>query len=308
MTDALTSAIEAASNELPMMARRLGEPMKNHTSFKIGGPVRAMFFPENAGELARLCGILGECGAEPLIIGNGTNILANDGALDVIAVKTTGLCGIERTGEAEITAGAGAPLSRLAAAACMHGLSGLEFARGIPGTLGGAVAMNAGAYGGEMKDIVHATEAYGPKTGMRAVIGDGHGFAYRHSIFHGTGEIVLSSAMRLHKAGKETIEAKMDELDARRREKQPLELPSAGSTFKRPREGYAASLIERAGMKGYTVGGAQVSEKHAGFIVNRGGASFSDVLAVIERVREAVLKQFGVELELEVKIIKGHKG
>ena len=303
MIDEISLAIEAAANELPLIKHRLGEPMKNHTSFKIGGPVRAMFFPESAGDLTQLHDVLCEYGEEPLIIGNGTNLLVDDKALDMTVIKTTGLGAIERTGETEITAGAGVLLSRLAMFAYQQGLSGLEFAHGIPGSLGGAVTMNAGAYGGEMKDVIYKTTVFNLITGTYTIKGDEHNFSYRNSKFRSSGEIVLSSVIHLQKADKEGIKAKMDELNAMRREKQPLELPSAGSTFKRPKEGYAASLIEQAGMKGYKIGGAQVSEKHSGFIVNQGNASFSDVIKVIEHVRKTVQKQCGIELELEVEII-----
>ena len=277
--------------------------MKNHTSFKIGGPARVMFFPENPEDLTQLCDLLHKHGIQPLIMGNGTNLLANDRPLDIAVVKTTGLRSIERIVEDEISAGAGALLSKLAVFAYECGLTGLEFAHGIPGTLGGAVIMNAGAYGGEIKDVVRKTTIYNAKTGKCSITGAEHGFSYRHSRLSDTGETVLSSMIRLEKAEREEIKAKMDELSIRRRESQPLDLPSAGSTFKRPREGYAAALIEQAGLKGYTVGGAQVSEKHSGFIVNRGGASFSDVMAVIEHVRGTVLDRFGIELEPEVRII-----
>ena len=304
MIDIISQAIEAASASLPKMGCRLGEPMKNHTSFKIGGPVRAMFFPENGEELAQLCSVLQGFMIEPLIMGNGTNLLVDDKPLELIAIKTTRFCSIERKGETDIIAGAGVLLSKLAVFAYECELTGLEFAHGIPGTLGGGVTMNAGAYDGEMKDIIRTTTAYSSKNRKYTVTGEEHDFSYRRSVFHGTGDVVLSSVISLRKADKESIKAKMNELDTRRREKQPLELPSAGSTFKRPKGGYAAALIEQAGMKGYTVGGAQVSEKHSGFVVNRGGASFADVITVIEHIRETVLKQFGVELELEIKIIK----
>ena len=305
MMDALTSAIQAAKNRLPPVICRLDEPMKNHTSFRIGGSVRAMFFPESAADLTELLSLFHERGVEPLTMGNGTNMLVADSALDIVVIKTSGACGIERSDENTITADAGVSLSRLAVFACENGLSGLEFAHGIPGTLGGAVAINAGAYGGEMKDVIHTTTAFKPGKGMSEPRGEEHGFSYRHSRFLDSREIVLRSCVRLRKADKERIRAEMDELSARRMESQPLDLPSAGSVFKRPENGYAAALIDRAGLKGYTVGGAQVSEKHSGFIVNRGGASYSDVMAVIEFVREKVLQRAGVELELELRIIRG---
>jgi UDP-N-acetylmuramate dehydrogenase len=167
--------------------------------------------------------------------------------------------------------------------------------------------MNAGAYGGEMKDVILSTRACNPKTGEFTVTGEEHGFSYRHSRFSDTDDVVLSSVIRLRKSNKENIKSKMDELSARRRESQPLDLPSAGSTFKRPQKEYAAALIEQAGLKGFAIGGAAVSEKHSGFIVNRGDAAYADVMAVIDHVRERVLEQFGIELELEVKILKQKK-
>ena len=304
--DDISKAIEAAKNKLPSIECRLGEPMKNHTSFMIGGPIRAMFIPKNAGELTELCALLDEYGIAPLIIGNGTNLLADDsGTLEMIAVKTTGIGGVSQTGEEELTAGAGISLSKLAVFACECGLSGLEFAHGIPGSLGGAVSMNAGAYGREMKNVADCTTAYRRGSGIFAVKGAEHDFSYRRSRFSDTGEIIISSVLHLEKGDAKSINEKMNELQARRRGSQPLELPSAGSVFKRPEDGYAAALIEQAGLKGFSIGGARVSEKHSGFIVNRGGATFADVMAVIEYVREAVFKQCGIELETEIKIIRG---
>jgi UDP-N-acetylmuramate dehydrogenase len=278
--------------------------MKNHTSFKIGGPARAMFFPGSEEELRQLCAILIRSGAVPFILGNGTNLLADDAPLNMLVVKTTGLCSVEQTGETEITAEAGVLLSSLAVFAREHALSGLEFAHGIPGTLGGAISINAGAYGGEMKDIIYSTKALAPEASLYTLTNAEHGFSYRHSRFSDTGGIALSSIIRLKKSDVGSIGAQMDELRTRRRKSQPLDIPSAGSTFKRPKKGYAATLIEQAGLKGFTIGGAQVSTMHSGFIVNRGGASFSDVMAVIGRVRETVLRCFGVDLEPEIKIIK----
>ena len=303
--DAISGALNAVRNSLGHIEGRLGEPMKNHTSFKIGGSVRAMFFPKSAEELAELCTAMREFGIRPFIMGNGTNLLFPDGALDIIAVKMTGLSDIRLTGETEITADSGVTLSRLAVFACERGLKGLEFAHGIPGTLGGAVSMNAGAYGGEMKDVIYRTEALRAATEGFSVTGGEHEFSYRQSRFSDTGDIILSSVIRLEKSDSGEIRARMDDLAARRRESQPLNLPSAGSAFKRPESGYAAALIDQAGLKGFTIGGAMVSEKHSGFIVNTGGASFGDVLAVIGHVRETVFKLFGIELEPEVKIIRG---
>jgi UDP-N-acetylmuramate dehydrogenase len=302
--DSISQAIGSAGERLPHIKCLLNEPLKDHTSFRIGGPARVMFFPESAGDLAGLCCLLREYDISPLVIGNGTNLLAGDGVLDVVVVNMTGHCSIKRTGETEITADSGAPLAKLAVFACQNGLSGLEFAHGIPGTLGGAVLMNAGAYGGEMKDVIHSTSVYSHESGISAIKGEGHGFSYRHSRFAETGDIVLSSVIRLQKGDREAIKAQMEKLALSRRDSQPLDLPSAGSIFKRPKDGYAAALIEQAGLKGFAAGGAQVSKKHSGFIVNLGGATFSDVMAVIGHVQDTVFKQFEVELELEIRVIK----
>ena len=307
--DRISKSIETVNTELPHIECRLDEALKLHTSFRIGGPVRAMFFPKSTDELVALCSMLRGCGTEPLIIGNGTNLLADDiKPLEIIAVKTTAINDALQTGEEELTACAGISLSKLATIARDCGLSGLEFAHGIPGTLGGAVSMNAGAYGSEMKDVVISSEAYGYDTGTFRITADEHGFSYRHSRFSDSRDVVLSSVIKLKRGDKDSIGAKMDELNILRRESQPLELPSAGSTFKRPKDGYAAKLIENAGLKGYTVGGAQVSSKHAGFVVNKGGALFSDVMAVIDHVRMTVWNRFGIELEPEIKIIARKDG
>ena len=210
-----------------------------------------------------------------------------------------------QTGPDTLQAGCGIPLARLAQTALACGLGGMEFAHGIPGSLGGAVSMNAGAYGGEMKDIVVTTQYLDESLEVREVHGAAHDFGYRHSRFSDTGAVILASTLRLTPGDPAAFRARMAELSEKRRASQPLELPSAGSTFKRPVGGYAAALIEQAGLKGYTVGGAQVSEKHAGFVVNRGGATFDDVLRLIDHIRAEVLRTSGIELETEVKIIRG---
>ena len=308
MKDALSQAIKDARAAYPEVICRIDEQMKDHTSFKIGGPVRAMFFPANEDELAGLYRLLRGAGITPLALGNGTNILAYDGPIEMIVIKMTGLCGYERIDETCIKAEAGATLAAIAAYACKCGLEGLEFAHGIPGTLGGAVMMNAGAFGGEMKDVVRYSNVIGAEPAFNALRCEEHGFSYRHSRFMDTGEIVCSSVLKLRSGDEAGIKARMDEFSVRRREGQPLEFPSAGSVFKRPKNDYAAALIDRAGLKGYAVGGAQVSEKHAGFIVNRAGATFADVSAIIDHVRETVLTRCGVELETEIRIIGPYNG
>jgi UDP-N-acetylmuramate dehydrogenase len=309
--DAISRAIDAVRSERLDAEILLDEPLKNHTSFKIGGPVNVMLFPKDSDCLVKLLNILGEFGVIPLILGNGTNILASDERIEMLAINTTKLNNVKMTAtdnrvlkeSVEITAEAGALLSKLAVFAYEQELTGLEFAHGIPGTLGGAVVMNAGAYGGEMVDVIHSTTAYSLEMGLYTVANPEHEFSYRHSRFSNSSDVIISSVLRLAKGDKETIKKKMDEFKTRRQESQPLDIPSAGSTFKRPAEGYAAAYIEKAGLKGCSIGGAAVSEKHAGFIVNNSSASFTDTMALTQHVREVVLKQFGVELEPEVRVI-----
>lgn len=301
--DEFSRVVEEIINRLPAIKRKRGEPMKNHTSFEVGGPARFMFFPETAEELTELYEALRGYGVRAVILGNGTNMLVSDSPSDMAVIKTGGVKSAALSGEDRIVAGAGLPLSKLAEFARDSGLTGLEFAHGIPGSVGGAITMNAGAYGREMKDVVTSTTVYGGG-GILMVTGGEHGFAYRSSRFSDADEVVISTVIKLDKGEEESIAAVMDDLDARRRASQPMEYPSAGSTFKRPKEGYAAELIERAGLKGFAIGGAQVSEKHSGFVINRGRATFKDVMDVIDHVRETVLKRSGIELEPEVKIIR----
>jgi len=302
--DCISRAAAAVRDRLPAVDYRLDEPMKEHTSFRIGGLARVMYLPKSAGELTALYETLREYEAAVLIIGNGTNMLISDRPLEIAVIKTTGLCSVELSGDNEVTADAGAPLSQLAGFARDSELTGLEFAYGIPGSVGGAVSMNAGAYERDMSGVVYRTAVYSRESGMRAITAGEHSFSYRRSRFTDSDEIVISSTFRLRKGIREHIGAEMETLSARRRESQPLDMPSAGSTFKRPKNGYAAALIEQAGLKGETVGGAQVSDKHSGFIVNRGNATFEDIMRLMERVRDTVYLQTGVELEPEVKIIR----
>jgi UDP-N-acetylmuramate dehydrogenase len=300
----VSEAIDTIRERLPKLECRLNEPMWQHTSFRIGGTAAAMFIPASAEETAALRRVLCQTGVKPLIVGNGSNLLVADGALDIIVIKTGGgLTGISLTGETEITAGSGVLLSQVANFALEHGLEGLEFAHGIPGTLGGAIVMNAGAYGGEMKDVVTKTVSVSAEGALACTEGGDHEFSYRHSRFSDLDELIVSAVLRLKKGDPAEIRGRMEELSKKRRESQPLNLPSAGSTFKRPKGGYAAALIEQAGLKGYAVGGAMVSEKHAGFVVNTGKATFSDVCAVMAHVQETVYRQTGIRLEPEVKII-----
>jgi len=296
---------------LPDLTVLYDEPMKNHTTLGIGGTVQAMYFPQTTACMVQLLDKLHEQGITPVILGNGSNLLVEDKKLDIVVINTKKLQNIKMTesvnNDYEITADSGVLLSELAVFAQKHGLTGLEFAHGIPGTLGGAVLMNAGAYDGEMKDVVYSTRAYNRKNGEYTLTEAEHEFSYRNSIFAQSGDVILSSTIRLEKGDKDTIMEKMKQLTQRRRESQPLDVKSAGSTFKRPKDGYAAALIEEAGLKGFIIGGAQVSEKHAGFIVNTGNATFKDFISVIEYVQEVVLKHSGIKLEPEVKILRYHK-
>ena len=299
------SLADEIKREVPGVRVLLDEPMREHTSFRIGGRVPVMFIPEGADALCALCEALSKKSVRPFVMGNGTNLLVEDAELDFPVIKT--VSGNERaalTGDTAITAPGGMLLSRLAVFAMQNALTGLEFAHGIPGSLGGAVSMDAGAYGGEMKDVVTKTRAFSFSRGEYAVTGDEHDFSYRHSVFSDADSVIISSELSLLPGETDAIRARMDDLSARRRKSQPLDMPSAGSAFKRPVGGYAAALIDGAGLKGFTVGGAQVSEKHAGFVVNAGGASFDDVLRLLDAVRERVLQTSGIELEPEIRIIR----
>lgn len=289
---------------LPDLEWVCDEPMEKHTSFRIGGPARRMAFPKTREQLVVLAGLLQEAGIEPLLLGNGTNLLVADEGLDTVVINTSAqLSRVEQTGECELTADAGVSLCQLALFAWKQGLAGLAFAHGIPGTLGGGVVMNAGAYGGELKDVIADVTALYPD-GVRTLTADEMGFSYRHSAFSSGEGIVLGAKLKLEPGDPNAIKAKMDELMARRKASQPLEFPSAGSTFKRPPGHYAGPLIESCGLKGARIGGAEVSCKHAGFVVNAGGATCADVLALMEKVQKTVFDTYGVLLEPEVKIVR----
>lgn len=289
---------------LPDLEWVCDEPMAKHTSFRIGGPARRMAFPKTREQLVVLAGLFQEAGIEPLLLGNGTNLLVADEGLDTVVINTSAqLSRVEQTGECELTADAGVSLCQLALFAWKQGLAGLAFAHGIPGTLGGGVVMNAGAYGGELKDVIADVTALYPD-GVRTLTADEMGFSYRHSVFSSGEGIVLGAKLKLEPGDPNAIKAKMDELMARRKESQPLEFPSAGSTFKRPPGHYAGPLIESCGLKGARIGGAEVSCKHAGFVVNAGGATCADVLALMEKVQKTVFDTYGVLLEPEVKIVR----
>ena len=280
------------------------EPLANHTSFRIGGPARYLAEPENAVQLACLIGALREKGIRYFVKGNGSNLLAADAGYDGVVIEL-GVRFAEITVEGNLlTAQAGALLSKIAHTAMEQGLTGLEFAHGIPGSLGGGVFMNAGAYGGELKDVVRTVTYLDSDLQIRTLTGKEAAFVYRGSIFKSHRDwIILSAELELQPGDREAIREQMRDLAARRRDKQPLEYPSAGSTFKRPEGYFAAKLIEDCGLKGLQVGGAQVSEKHSGFVVNKGGATCADVLALCGRICDAVMNTYGVALEREVELL-----
>lgn len=297
---------EKIRDYLPDMTVERDVPMSRHTSFRIGGPARRMAFPESREQLVILLGLAEECGIRPFLLGRGTNLLVSDRGLDTLVIKTAErMTSIRRLDDVTLEADAGVLLSRLAVYAQQAGLAGLEFAHGIPGSLGGAVCMNAGAYGGEMKQVLRSAAVLFPEEGIRTLSCEELNLSYRHSLLTEHPEaVVLYAEFELTPGDPEAIRAAMRELMAKRKASQPLEWPSAGSTFKRPEGHFAGTLIDQCGLKGLTVGGAQVSEKHAGFLINRGGATFADMAELIRQVQQRVLEETGVTLEPEVKIVK----
>lgn len=281
------------------------EPMKNHTSFKIGGPAAALCVPKDRQQLRELVGFVQREGVDSWYIGNGSNLLVSDKGLNGIAILLdSGFDGEIELDGTVLLAPAGKKLSAVCAAACAAGLTGLEFAYGIPGSVGGAVYMNAGAYGGEMKDRLIWVEYLAPTGEIVRLQQEQLSLSYRHSRFMEEGmqgSCIVRAAFGLQRGEKAAIQSEMDRILNQRRQKQPLEYPSAGSTFKRPQGAFAAQLIDECGLKGFTVGGAQVSEKHAGFVINTGKATCADVLELTRQVRECVQEKTGYLLELEVR-------
>ena len=299
---ALRSFLREAKSRCPELVVLEGEPMARHCSFRIGGKCDAMLLPSSAEETAELCRLLAAAGERPFLMGNGTNLLVTDRPFHRVVIRMGDRFARAEVRDDRLTAQAGITLAQLAVTAARAGLAGLEFAHGIPGSFGGAVSMNAGAYGGEMKDVVTDLVYLDEELTLRETREPG--FSYRHSRFSDSGCVILSGTVKLTPDDGDAVRERMHALMDRRRASQPLELPSAGSTFKRPAGGYAAALIDQAGLRGYAVGGAQVSEKHAGFVVNRGGATFDDVVRLMEHIREEVFRQSGIMLEPEVKIIR----
>ncbi len=289
---------------LPDVCVKEQELMKNHTSFRIGGPCDLMVCPKSVEELQESLRALRRFEERPLILGGGTNVLVPDSGISGVVIMTKdGMNRITQVDETTIIAECGVMMTKLSVYAMDHGLTGLEFAQGIPGSVGGAVYMNAGAYDGETKNVAYKTTFLTMDGELKEFVGEEQGLTYRNSAFQKMDGMIVSTEFRFEKGDVEKIREKMQDYAYRRRTKQPLEYPSAGSTFKRPEGHFAGALIEQAGLKGFKIGDAGVSEKHAGFVVNYGNATAADVLAVIEAVKKRVYEHSGVMLEPEVRLL-----
>ena len=299
----LTEFQKKITGLLPNLELRLNEPMAKHTSLRIGGEAEVMAFPKTVEELAELLKLSALLDCKCAILGAGTNVLAPDEGLSglVICLKDA-LTGMEALPENQIRVMAGVTMSRAAVFAANLGLSGLEFAHGIPGTIGGGVYMNAGAYGGEICQVCHRVQVMDRQGNTRWLSNAEMEFSYRHSVLETSDDLVICAEFTLTPAQPEEIKARMKELIGKRSASQPLDIPSAGSAFKRPKGGYAAALIDQAGLKGFRVGNAGISEKHAGFAVNLGGATANDVKALLQAVSDRVFEQSGIRLEPEIRI------
>ena len=283
----------------------LGEKMSLNTSFKTGGACGIRLSPENAEQVALIITKANELSVPFVVLGNGTNVLVPDEGIDkAVIIIGDKMASMELMGDDTISFSAGVNLVSLCRFALEKNLSGLEFAFGIPGTLGGAIYMNAGAYGGEMKDVLTEVTHLTPDMRVETISAEEADLSYRHSVYKSNGCIILGGKVKLTPDTRESIKGRMDDFLGRRKDKQPLEYPSAGSTFKRPEGYFAGALIEQCSLKGKSVGGAQVSEKHAGFVINKGGATSTDIINLIELVAETVKAETGVTLEPEVIILR----
>lgn len=281
----------------------LNAPMSEHTTFKIGGAADVLIFPSTTEEVISIFKLAKERGLDCVILGNGSNVLVLDGGIRGVVMKFNGEFSTIKCDGRRLTAGAGAKLKDVSLYAADNGLTGLEFACGIPGSIGGAVFMNAGAYGGEMKNIVSLVRAVSRDGRCVELRGNELDLGYRRSVFQSNGHAICEVELELEEGAIDQIKSTMEDFTQRRKSKQPLEYPSAGSTFKRPEGYFAGTLIDKTGLKGLRVGGAMVSEKHAGFVVNAGGATAADVLKLIDEVKRRVLETYGVKLTPEVRII-----
>lgn len=279
------------------------EPMALHTTFKIGGPARLAVFPKNENEISDVIKKCKEENVRYMVVGNGSNLLVADEGIDAVVILLGKEFGeVKLIDNTTIFAEAGASLMKVCRFALENGLSGLEFAYGIPGSCGGGAFMNAGAYGGELGDVMFRCDHIDKDGNKGSLEGDDLKLAYRHSAYYENGCVITGAYFKMQKADKEEIKAKMDDFMSCRRDKQPLEYPSAGSTFKRPEGNFAGALIEQCGLKGTSVGGAEISTKHAGFVINKGGATCKDVLDLCKKVADTVKAEKGIDLEMEVRV------
>nr|WP_300788412.1 UDP-N-acetylmuramate dehydrogenase [uncultured Acetatifactor sp.] len=298
------AVVEALQRYVPRDNIHLQEPMAGHTTFRIGGPADCFVQLEDEEQLRKVRRYLGLAGVPFFVLGNGSNLLVDDAGYRGVVLQIGQKMSDISVQGCHIIAKAGATLRQVAAAALEHGLAGFEFASGIPGTVGGGVVMNAGAYGGEMSQVVDQVRVVSKEGESMVLDNDTMEFRYRGSVIRGSAFTVTEVTFRLEPGDREAIRAKMEELAARRREKQPLEYPSAGSTFKRPEGHFAGKLIMEAGFAGYRIGGAQVSEKHCGFVINTGGATARDVQALIKEIQARVKERFRVDLEPEIVFLR----
>lgn len=289
------------AEQLPVMQ---DEPLSRHTTFKIGGPAAVFCLPETPAQLLRTVELCRDAGVRIYLLGNGSNTLFSDAGFGGAVICTVEMKRPVQVTGTRLTAAAGASLANVCREALRHSLTGLEFAFGIPGTVGGAVYMNAGAYGGELKQVLARVSFLNHELKLETLPVDRLALGYRTSRFETEGGLILEAEFQLQQGNSADIEAKMQDLMTRRREKQPLELPSAGSTFKRPQGAFAGALIEQAGLRGFAVGGAAVSTKHCGFVVNTGGATCADVLRLTDEIIRIVYEKTGYRLEREIRVVE----
>lgn len=298
-------------NRIIDLAKELGcsyaenEPMASHTSFKIGGPARLVVYPKSKEDIAEFVKLCNELKIRYMAVGNGSNLLVSDDGIDACIIMIgADYSEVKLVDDTTIYADSGASLMKVCRFALEHSLTGLEFAYGIPGSCGGAAFMNAGAYGGEMKDVLYKCEHIDQNGDLGELVGDELDLSYRHSAYYSNDCVITGLYMKLQKGDATAIKEKMNDLLGRRKDKQPLEYPSAGSTFKRPEGYFAGALIEECGLKGKSVGGAQVSTKHAGFVINTGGATCKDVMDLCKFVSDTIYNEKGVKLEMEIRVSK----
>ncbi len=298
----MTSFIEELKRSAPCIEIKKDLPMCDYTTFRIGGRADVAIFPKNKDELVASLDIAKALSVRCYVVGKGSNLLVSDEGFRGAVIFTSGLSAVTYDRN-ELYAEAGVNLTSLSRSVAERGLTGLEFACGIPGTVGGAIYMNAGAYGSEMKNVTLYSDYYSLSEGFGRLVGDAQGFGYRESAYMGSDKIILGCRIALAEGDKNEIVGCCQELLARRREKQPLEYPSAGSAFKRYTGRFTGQMIEEAGLKGFRVGGAEVSEKHAGFVINKGGATASDVIELVRRVTDRVFEKEGVRIEPEIRYL-----